>query len=476
VLGNPTCNTMVDFSCPLCGHNSPTLSLRRRHLIQVHRCYRCHDNVLYRRFHICRPVQIGFGQAQIAPFILTDAALDNTFQVYTLNIEAQIVSVEQLFTHYLHDFRRLLNILLNRDRNLKVQILAEVFMHQNFTGDEVFNYLSSRTMPLLHASGINLLLFTAASQIIINLNGYIENGSSWSVVAFTTVEVKISKYRPFRIGSGIKTPNCYFKQHGLINIMTDENKCFVYCVIAVYLKFTNKKESERFLPYKNFMRDNYNYETRTFQFIDFSMLNQQGFVQLETIPLFERKNPDFSVNVYGHCDEEECIFPLKICKQEKINHVDLMLVTENTQSHFILIQDFNTFMQKKNKLYYCKSCLLPFRELFSLNEHKLVCLTHSPQRLEFPKASSIKYRIGDKSFKHSSYVVADFETYMQPLEVDNESSGMKKVSQHVPLSVCYSYVTGGHVEFYRYHDGPDCDKWFIEELMGLADSHLKKVV
>ena len=55
----------------------------------------------------------------------------------------------------------------------------------------------------------------------------------------------------------------------------------------------------------------------------------------------------FCVNVFGY--ENELGFPIYISNQTFKSSIDLLLLINNDQSHYVYIKDFNTFMIHKTK-------------------------------------------------------------------------------------------------------------------------------
>ena len=68
------------------------------------------------------------------------------------------------------------------------------------------------------------------------------------------------------------------------------------------------------------------------------------------------------VNVFGY--ENKLVLPIYISDQTFKNSIDLLLLINDDQSHYVYIKDFNTFMfhktKNKNKKLFCKSCLQCF--------------------------------------------------------------------------------------------------------------------
>ena len=53
------------------------------------------------------------------------------------------------------------------------------------------------------------------------------------------------------------------------------------------------------------------------------------------------------VNVFGY--ENKLVFPVYISDQTFKNSIDLLLLINDDQSHYVYIKDFNTFMFYKTK-------------------------------------------------------------------------------------------------------------------------------
>ena len=53
------------------------------------------------------------------------------------------------------------------------------------------------------------------------------------------------------------------------------------------------------------------------------------------------------INVFGY--ENDLVFPVYISDQKFKSSIDLLLLINDDQSHYVHIKDFNTFMFHKNK-------------------------------------------------------------------------------------------------------------------------------
>ena len=78
------------------------------------------------------------------------------------------------------------------------------------------------------------------------------------------------------------------------------------------------------------------------------------------------------------CYENGLTYPVYVSDQKCHNSMDLLLISDGNNSHYVYIKDFNRFMCNKtkneNKKYFCKCCLQCFSNEKILIEHKENCL------------------------------------------------------------------------------------------------------
>ena len=89
----------------------------------------------------------------------------------------------------------------------------------------------------------------------------------------------------------------------------------------------------------------------------------------------EQKN-NICINVF--CYENELTYPRYVLDQKFKNCMDLLMITEENNSHYVYVKDFNRFMYNKtkinNKKHFCNMCLQCFSSERALIEHKETCL------------------------------------------------------------------------------------------------------
>ena len=98
-------------------------------------------------------------------------------------------------------------------------------------------------------------------------------------------------------------------------------------------------------------------------------------VQEKNFTKIEVKN-NICINVFGY--ENELLFPIYLSDQKFEDSMNLLLLIDDDESHYVYIKDFNRFMfhktKNKNKKWFCKSCLQCFSSKNVVAEHKEDCL------------------------------------------------------------------------------------------------------
>ena len=92
-------------------------------------------------------------------------------------------------------------------------------------------------------------------------------------------------------------------------------------------------------------------------------------MNLKDIPKFERLN-NVSISVYAYQEgkavgQEGFIYPLKVSKEVKERHVDLLLSADDDTNHYYFIKDFgrligSQYNKDSSKTYFCRFCLHGF--------------------------------------------------------------------------------------------------------------------
>lgn len=144
---------------------------------------------------------------------------------------------------------------------------------------------------------------------------------------------------------------------GLINLKNQDNECLRW----PHIRHLNPQNKD---PQRIKKSDKQNIERLDYTGIEFPV-NVKQYDKIE-------KQNQISINVFGYEDKQP--FPIYVSKEKFKDQMNLLLITENENKHYVLIKDFNRFMynqtKHKERKHFCMYCLQCFSSARVLNNHK----------------------------------------------------------------------------------------------------------
>ncbi|KAJ4432649.1 hypothetical protein ANN_21272 [Periplaneta americana] len=156
-------------------------------------------------------------------------------------------------------------------------------------------------------------------------------------------------------------------------------------------------------------------------------------VGINDIAKFEKRN-DISLNVFA-LDENDDVFPLRMCEKELSDHMDLLYINNDNTSHYCCITNFSALVRPQltaavgSQIAVCKRCFAYFRhnEVRScaerLKDHESVCSQFSAVRSVFPYKDYL-------SFDHPEFSQKDIKE-MIPLTSEENDAYLKANICHI---------------------------------------------
>ena len=154
----------------------------------------------------------------------------------------------------------------------------------------------------------------------------------------------------------------------------------------------------------------------------------------------ERQN-NICINIF--CNENGLTYPVYASDEKFGNSMDLLLITDESKSHYVYIKDFNRFMcnktKNKNKKYFCKGCLQCFSSENVLIEHGENCLITNGKQSVKLKSGSISFKNYFKEIPVPFKIYADFECLLKEVKSSDKNNGSytEKYQDHIPCSFAY---------------------------------------
>ena len=252
----------------------------------------------------------------------------------------------------------------------------------------------------------------ALEEIERDIDEFCVNGSGWSFEEAKWAELETTDYVPLHGSSFIKTPE-YVPARSVLNVQNKEdNACFKWAILSAL--YQPDDHPERVNKYKQH-EDKLNFKGITFP------------TPTTQFKKFEKQNPDVSLCVYAfdyNRNKNELIpCPLYVSDrmnfiEKKYREVDLLLITEKDNSHYVWIKNFNTFCTKFNKYmhkkYPCRRCLKVMSAKHVYEQHLKLCqgINKGAQTIEMPNEGDVvECKDYGNKMKVPFVIYADFECF-----------------------------------------------------------------
>ena len=292
-------------------------------------------------------------------------------------------------------------------------------------------YFNSTTDLIINETDIKLSLQASQQQILNKIAQWISEGSGWTIQSIENHYINIVNYNPSKGSSYIKLPQ-ELKNKSLINLQNKDNECFRWC----HIRHLNPQEKD---PQRIKKTD------KTFiSQLDYSSIEFP--VTVKQINKIEKQN-NICINLFGY--EEKQKFPIFISKEKFTDHMELLLITEGENNHYVLIKDFNKFMfnqtKHEHRKHFCMHCLQCFSREDVLTEHKNNCISiNGEQAIKMPeKGAKVYFQNHHKQLSVPFVIYADFEAITEKVlgcQPCNENSYTTAYQKHTDCGYGYKVV------------------------------------
>ena len=326
--------------------------------------------------------------------------------------------------------------LLNEMKGLKYVETLKVTFNKMSDGEIVIKngYFNSKVQTIINHTEINEALQMSKQNILNQISQWISEGSGWTIQSVDSHYLNIVKYKPMKGSSYIQLPyELRNSSKGLINMKNEDNECFRWC----HIRHLNPQEK---YPQRIKKTDKQYVEKLDYSNIEFPV-NVQHYNKIE-------KQNSININVFGYENKEP--YPIYVSKEKYEDHMELLLVTENENKHYVLIKDFNKFMynqtKHKERKHFCMYCLQCFSSDRVLNNHKDICIqVNGEQAIKMPDKDNniLKFNNFHKQQPVPFVIYADFEAITEKIhgcQQNNESSYTEAYQRHTDCGYGYKVV------------------------------------
>ena len=271
-------------------------------------------------------------------------------------------------------------------------------------------------------------------QILNIIAQWISEGSGWTIESVDNHFLNIVEYTPLNGSSYIKLPSeLNHHKKGLINLKNNDNECFRWC----HIRRLNPQDKD---PQRIKKSDKEYINKLDYSGIEFPVTTKQ-YNKIE-------KQNEININVFGY--ENKQPYPIFVSKEKYDKHMNLLLITEDKNEHYVLIKDFNRFMFNQTKYegskHFCMHCLQCFSSERVLDNHKDNCIqVNGTQAVKMPDKDNniLKFNNFHKQHPVPFVIYADFEAITEKISgcLPNDSKSYTEAYQkHTDCGFGYKVV------------------------------------
>ena len=294
-------------------------------------------------------------------------------------------------------------------------------------------YFNSKPQEITNNVMVVEALKLSKDQILNIIAQWISEGSGWTVESVNDHFLNIVEYTPLN-GSYIKLPSeLNNPKKGLINLKNNDNECFRWC----HIRSLNPQDKD---PQRIKKSDKEYINKLDYSGIEFPVTTKH-YNKIE-------KQNEININVFGY--ENKQPYPIFVFKEEYDKHMNLLLITEDKNEHYVLIKDFNRFMfnqtKHENRKHFCMHCIQCFSSEEVLNNHKNNCIqVNGTQAIKMPDKHNniLKFNNFHKQQPVPFVIYADFEAITEKISgcLPNDSKSYTEAYQkHTDCGFGYKVV------------------------------------
>ena len=333
--------------------------------------------------------------------------------------------------------RRDIAQLMRENRQARVRMILNCEM----TRKELFSESTQILNTFFHSETVENLEGTDEREIYDGfmqtieerIQNFNQRGSNWRFERVLSLDVHFTDFQPLRGSTFLPLPSKISTKKAVINMKNNDDQCFKWSVtralnpVDVHPERVSKELKDQS------------------QRLDWSGLKFP--VKLDQIIIFEKNNPQISINVFGF---EGDVYPLRLSKRsEREQTINLLLISDEAKQHYCLIKSLSRLLSSqvsghKESNVFCLNCLNHFPNEEKLKIHEEYCLKNQTIRIEMPeKGSLVTFIHHNRSIKVPFVVYADFEAFTEeiPRSKQNEKfSFTQKYQKHKPSGFCFKIV------------------------------------
>ncbi|KAG8176182.1 hypothetical protein JTE90_019632 [Oedothorax gibbosus] len=143
--------------------------------------------------------------------------------------------------------------IIETKRSIKWYLIAKVRMARMPIdgGEEEFisTYFRSIVHTDLVTDTLDIHIEEAISKVMLSFEEYLKNGLDWYFDSVINLQVHSAKYNPLNASSYIPLPSEIIVKKAVLNIQNNDEKCFMWCLIAHKMQIRKEENPQRVSHY-----------------------------------------------------------------------------------------------------------------------------------------------------------------------------------------------------------------------------------
>ena len=166
------------------------------------------------------------------------------------------------------------------------------------------------------------------------------------------IDLVLSTFDPLRASNYIELHKKFQNsKKGLLNIQNNDQKCFLWCVLAHLYPINVRNHPELVSKYTDIAHE-------------LDLTDCSWPMTIDSIGNFEVRN-NFSINVFGLNEKGDKVIPVRISTnsdKQAIRTIDLLYIRTDDNSHYVLIKDLSRLVRSQVTAHHgvhfiCRRCL-----------------------------------------------------------------------------------------------------------------------
>ena len=346
----------------------------------------------------------------------------------------------------------LIKISLEKHAALKINVELFVSYTQPKNNETAIKSFNTLYFTIFRNTDIIELYSNYIENLVTKCSEFELSESGWTIDSISHLELNINKYNPLRAGTYVTLPAKIRNTKSCVNIQNKDDYCFLWSVIAHM--YPASRNINRVSSYPHFR----------------NILNTKGMSfppTLDDLKIFEKNNPNISINVYGLERNNDVLGPLYKTPKRKMTHVNLLLIEQNDKSHFCLIKNMEKLLHRQltkhtSKIHLCEECFIYFD-----TEQKLYSHDCSRVKTVLPEPNStLSFSHYERTQRVPIVIYGDFESLLLEYSDKGKSHNIKNIQVHEATCFAYYICCPSKPELNEYvsYRGPNCAKKVIETI------------